>query len=242
MAVAYRALGLNTSNGGSGTLTMNDSFGQSGDLMIACIAYRGTVDPIGLPTGWTQIQKVFVSNVATNNNASPSLLMAYIQRGSTSPSLTFTGFNNVALGSIVYLTGYDTLSPIDVSTSLLSNSLIATHNTGAITPTRDGGLWLAMACAGIEGAVGAAWSNHFAVADTVLNSMTEVRDASSTFGADVDYAVAYIDYASLSNVDPLVPTNYQATHDRNSRSSLALVAIKPPAAVTATSRSFAVIC
>lgn len=243
MAVAYRTISTLANNGGTGTLTLTEPSGAvSGDLLIACIANRGTVNPIGLPSGWTQIERVFVSNTATNNNARPSLLMAYIERGGTAPSFAFTGFNNVAIGYVVRLDGHDTLSPIDVSTSLLSDSVITTHSTGAITPTRDDGLWLAMACAGVEGTNGTAWNTHTAIADVTSNSMTEIGDASTINGADVDIGVAYIEYADLTNPNPLVPTNYRVTHDRGSRSSLALVAIKPPAAVTATSRSFAVIC
>lgn len=243
MAVAYRTISTLANNGGTGTLTLTEPSGTtSGDLLIACIAYRGTVDPIGLPTGWTQIQKVFVSNTATNNTARPSLLMAYIQRGGTAPSFAFTGFDNVAIGYVVRMDGHDTLSPIDVSTSLLVDSLISTPETGAITPTRNGGLWLGMACAGVEGTNGSAWSNHIAIVNAVINTMTEIGDASTINGADVDIGVAYIAYGNLINVNPLVQTSYSTTHDRSSRSSLALVAIKPPAAPTATSRSFAVIC
>ena len=245
MAVAYRTISAQANNGGTGTLTLTAPAGAvSGDLFVACIAYRGTVDPIGLPTGWTQIEKVFVSNVATNNTARPSLLMAWIQRGGANPSFAFTGFNNVATGFVIRLDGHDTLSPIDVSTSLLSDSLAALHTTGAITPTRNDGLWIGMACAGVEGTNGTAWSSHNLLVgvNSTINPMTEIADFSTTLGADVDIAIAYIAYASISNLDPLVASSYETTHDRSSRSSLGLVAIKPPAAPTATSRSFAVIC
>lgn len=246
MAVAYRTISTLANNGGTGTLTLTEPPGAvSGDLLIACIAYRGTIRAIGLPSNWIQIEQVFVSNTATNNNARPSLLMAYIERGGSAPSFAFTGFNNVAIGYVVRFDGHDTLSPIDVSTSLLSDSVIATHSTGAITPTRDDGLWLVMACAGVEGTNGTAWSDHFAAvidgAITSFNPMTEIGDASTINGADVDIGVAYIEYGSLIS-GPFLPTNYQVTHDRNSRTSLALVAIKPPEAPTVTSRSFAVIC
>ena len=243
MAVAYRTISAQANNGGTGTLTLTEPSGATGgDLFVACIAYRGTVDPIGLPTGWTQIQKVFVSNVATNNTARPSLLMAWIQRGGSSPSFAFTGFNNVATGFVIRLDGHDTLSPIDVSTSLLSDSLTTLHTTGSITPTRDGGLWIGMACAGVEGTNGTAWSSHNLTVNTTINTMTEIADFSTTLGADVDIAIAYIAYASIININPLVASSYESTHDRASRSSLGLVAIKPPQEVTATSRSFAVIC
>ncbi len=245
MAVAYRTISAQANNGGTGTLTLTEPSGATGgDLFVACIAHRGTVNPIGLPTGWTLIESVFVSNTATNTNARPSLKMAWIQRGGSSPSFAFTGFNNVATGFVIRLDGHDTLSPIDVSTSLLSDSLITTHNTGAITPTRDDGLWIGMACAGVEGTNGTAWSSHNLLVgvNSTINPMTEIADFSTTLGADVDIAIAYLVYANISNINPLVASSYESTHDRASRSSLGLVAIKPPQEVTATSRSFAVIC
>jgi hypothetical protein len=243
MAVAYRSISVAVAVA-SGTLTLTEPTGATtDDLLIACIGYRGTSSTAPtLPAGWLQIEKVFVSNTATNNNARPSLLMAWIKRGASAPSFAFTNFNNAAIGYVVRIDGHDSLSPTDGSTSLLSDSVIATHSTGSITPTRDDGLLLAMACAGVEGTNGSAWSTHQATIGASVETMTEIGDASTTLGADVDIAVAYITAAQMTTSNPLQESSYSATHDRASRSSLGLVAIKPPQEVTATSRSFAVIC
>jgi hypothetical protein len=242
MAVAYRTISAAVAVA-SGTLTLTEPTGATtDDLLIACIGYRGTsATAPTLPTNWLQIEKRFISNTATNANASSSLIMAYIKRGATAPSFAFTGFNNAAIGRVLRLDGQDLNSPIDVSTSLLLTGSTATSGeTAAIDMTRAGGMWIGCASAGSEGTNGAAYSNHllkglFLGGDL---SMTEIGDNSTTLGADVDLGIAYLE----SNVDDLESRSYSWTHSPASRMAGALVHIKPPQEVTETSRSFAVIC
>lgn len=62
---------------------------SSGDLFVAIIAYKGTV-AFTLPSGWTQIENQNTGNTNSDSTGKSSILMAYIVRGGSVPSMVFT--------------------------------------------------------------------------------------------------------------------------------------------------------
>jgi len=74
----------------SGSLTLNEPAGvQSGDLLVATIAFRDTTG-FTSPTGWTRIQQRTAGNSLSGTSAASSLDFEYLVRGSSAPDLTFT--------------------------------------------------------------------------------------------------------------------------------------------------------
>lgn len=83
----------------SGDLTLTEPAGvQAGDLLIACIAYRGSA-AFSLPAEWSLLRQVSSGDTVSPTGGIGSVLMAWINRGGSTLALTFTRpAGDVALG------------------------------------------------------------------------------------------------------------------------------------------------
>lgn len=187
----------------TGNFTLAEPAGcQQGDLLVACIAYRGNV-VIGLPSGWATVatQQSSGNTSTTTSTAIGSGLMAYIIRGSSAPDLTFTRtLGDVAFGSIVaYRSDQGRTISYDTGTAntLAANSTTVT--TGTFTTAQYGELLL-MACCGADdtsssgylaatGPASGIWlatpvDNYTTVtgADTFLTIVSAIKDVAGATG------------------------------------------------------------
>ena len=120
----------------------------SGDVMIACIAYKGTA-AITAPAGWTA-PAALVQNTG-NTDATDGIasgVMFYIVRGASAPSLTCTRTaGDTAFAKVISYSGGAAL-PFDVGSSATQGAAGATPTTATITTALDGELIVAMAAYG----------------------------------------------------------------------------------------------
>lgn len=155
----------------------------AGDLLVACIGSRiASTTSITLPSGWTLVAEAKNNNTLSTSSALPSGMMAYIVRGSSAPSYTFTHpvAPNVALGRVVAYRNVHQTTPTDSGTTAVTTAtaLLAVSVTG-LTTTADDDLIVALTAGGQE----AAWS-AFAATDPATGSGTTADSAlDPIFGA-----------------------------------------------------------
>jgi len=173
----------------------------AGDLLVACIGSRiASTTQITLPSGWTRVSQQLNNNTSTNTSATPSGMMAYIVRGASAPSYTFTHpvAPSVALGRVFAYRNVNQTTPFDVSysTTTATGLTIVTAITGPTT-TQDYDLAVAMWAGGQEGTYTGFVANDVAtsgtttdsVLDPLLNGWLERSDILTTTGADTSLAV-----------------------------------------------------
>ena len=133
----------------SGNITLSEPTGSAqGNLLVASIAYKDTA-AFTLPAGWSLVATQQSSgNTSATSDAIASGVMAYIVRGASAPSLTFTRTaGDVAHGQILrYVPDsgtptYDTGS----ANTIAANS--ATVTTGTISTANANTLIVAMVAA-----------------------------------------------------------------------------------------------
>lgn len=173
-SVSVGTVAETTATGGNLTLSEPAS-SQSGDLLVACIAYRSNA-AFTVPSGWTLIAQE--SSGDTNSNAGiASGIMAYIVRGSSAPDLTFTRTGgNVARGAIVRYrdSGGGSITMEDSnSVTLASNN--ATITLGGISGS-SGSLIVAMAAGG-DGVSGLFSAMDAATDPTTASGATDTTTA-----------------------------------------------------------------
>lgn len=234
---------------GSFTLTAPTG-GTAGDLYVACIVYRGTHGtggPPSLPTGWTIIQRhnntTAPSNTAVNTTSIGAAMMAWIVRGAAEPDLIFGAtvnqqFTNIAIGSILRISGADTTNPVDASSVNTLATAAAAATTTAITTSSQNTLLILGCFAGQEGGV-SPWTNTNWNSQAVGGvSMTERTDQGTDLGADCALSVA-----TLTQTNAGTTGGGTATASLNvlSRNTLILAAIRPAQVAGNNARSFSVL-
>jgi hypothetical protein len=174
----------------------------SGDLLVACIGSRiASTTSITLPSGWALVAEAKNNNILSTSSALPSGMMAYILRGGSAPSYTFTHPTapSVALGRVFAYRNVHQTTPTDTGTTAVTTgtALLAVSVTG-LTTTVDDDLIVALTAGGQE----AAWS-AFAATDPATGSGTtadsaldpqfgawlERSDIQTTTGVDTSLAV-----------------------------------------------------
>jgi hypothetical protein len=132
----------------SGNLTLAEPAGiATGDLMVACIAYRSTA-AFTVPGDWNLVATQQSSGDTDATNGIASGLMMWCVRGGSAPTLTFnrTG-GDMATGRIIAYTGAKA-SPFDTGSANTLGSASATVTTGTITTAEPGELIVAMVSCG----------------------------------------------------------------------------------------------
>jgi len=125
-----------------------------GDLMIACIAYRGNA-AITLPSNWNVAGTTQNTGDTDTTNGIASAMMGYIVRGASAPALTCTRTGgDVALVRVVSYSG-GSATPYDTGSGSTLGALGNTATTGTITTAEAGELIVAMTSSGDSFAVSA---------------------------------------------------------------------------------------
>lgn len=195
--------GAVTAGTGTASITLTEPASvASGDLLVACISYRGT-NAFTLPSGWNvvSLQQSSGNTSTTTTSSIASGVMAYIVRGGSAPDLAFTrtaASADVALGRIVAYRGGHS-SPYDTgnaSTPVSNNT--ATFVTAGVTTAEANELLVAM----LAGADNVTTSGFFATdpsgssgaSDTTtaptVGSWIERADSGTNTGADTALAIA----------------------------------------------------
>ncbi len=132
----------------TGNFTLIEPAGVAdGDLMVACIAYRGNA-AITLPAGWTVVATAQNSGDTDASAGIASGHMAYIVRGANAPALICTRTaGDVVLARIISYSG-GKRAPYDTGSANTAASSSATVTTGTITTATAGELIVAMTSAG----------------------------------------------------------------------------------------------
>jgi len=174
----------------------------SGDLLVACIGSRiASTTSITLPSGWALVAEQKNNNTLSTSSALPSGMMAYIVRGGSAPSYTFTHpvAPNVALGRVFAYRNVNTSSPFDVGGGATGATAVLTALfTGGITTTVDDDLVVGMCAGGQE----STWSAYNATSgltssgttvdsalDPIFGQFLERSDIATTTGNDTSLAV-----------------------------------------------------
>jgi hypothetical protein len=127
--------GMNTDASGNFTM-FTPSNTLEGDLIIACIAYRGTAgSEITIPAGWTIIEHQTDMNTTANTSASSAAgLMCYIIRGASDPSYAFTRTGGDQAHGFTLVYRNSSGEPfLNTSSSTKSTSLSTVTNGGITT-------------------------------------------------------------------------------------------------------------
>jgi hypothetical protein len=135
---------------GTANITLTEpSVTDVGDLLIACIAYRGT-NAFTLPAGWNTVatQQSSGNTSTTVGSSIGSGCMAYIVRGASAPSYVFTrtaAGADVALGTVIRYRGGHASAPFDTGSSATLGANSTTVTTASITTAEAGELLVAFA-------------------------------------------------------------------------------------------------
>lgn len=187
----------------SGDLTLTEPAGvQAGDLLIACIAYRGSA-AFSLPAGWSLVRQESSGDTVSPTGGIGSGLMAWINRGGSAPALTFTRTaGDVALGNI------DAWRPADATKPATLTASVAT-TLGAASTTVATGSGFSTLIAN-ELLVIAGWQGDNVAASAYSDSSgatwAERQDSNTTTGADTGLAIATATKATAGAI-----TNFQYT-------------------------------
>jgi len=220
MAWTFRPISSGTTVA-SGDVTVNEPTGAAnGDLLIACIGFRDSVD-FGLPSGWTLIDEEVSGNTFVDNSGGTSrasIKAAYIIRGSSAPDLTFTRTGgDVAVGFCWgYAAGdFDAADPIGasiVSTNVKSTTL----SNGGVTTTEDNSL--IVSCGAAARRSGTAMTNFRATdpatgssdgdaTDPVAGAWKRFGHINTTTGADLQFGVAHAIKATAGGTGDCLATS-----------------------------------
>jgi len=181
--------------------TMNGRAIATGQLAIACIAYRSNA-AFTLPAGWTLIEQENSGNTTVATTASiASGLMAYcIWNTGTPPGLTFTRTGgDVARGNIVFYSG-NHATPFDVSESVTLATASTLGTLPAITTSQADELIVLLSInadnintnyAYMESDTATRSYNVWGFASPTLSWKNFIKrfDSLTTTGADVGFAV-----------------------------------------------------
>jgi len=169
-----------------------------GDLMVACIAYRGNA-AITAPTGWAAAAAAQNSGDTDATNGIASGAMFYIIRGASAPSLTCTRTGgDVVLARVISYSGAKP-HPLDTGSSNTLAVASGTVTTGTITTAEAGELLVAMGSGGdayttsaFDAATNPATASGATDTTTAPTNDTwiERQDSNTGTGADATLAIA----------------------------------------------------
>lgn len=227
----------------SGNITPTEPAGvASGDLLVACIAYRDSA-AFTLPADWTLVASQESSgNTTTNNSAIGSGLMAYIVRGASAPSFTFTRTGgNVALARVYAYRGVDQTTPYITGQSRTQPTAESNVSTNSLTTTSDDALVVFMVAGGQEGTVSnfrtetnltiaSSGTGSNSTAAPAPNMFQERSDDQTTTGADTLLAVADA-VATIAGLTGAPRADHTNTNVRHVGISAAFKLATPVAAV-----------
>ncbi|MBU4338688.1 hypothetical protein KKB43_01150 [Patescibacteria group bacterium] len=136
---------------GAGDITLVEPAGiAQGDLMVACIGYRGS-ESFSLPSGWALVATQQSSGDVDPTNGIASGVMAYIVRGAAAPDLIFTRTitvaNGVAQGRIIAYSG-GSATPYDTGSANTLAAAALDVTTASITTAEANELIVAMVSVG----------------------------------------------------------------------------------------------
>lgn len=171
-----------------------------GDLMVACIAYRGNAS-ITRPTGWSIVATEQNSGDTDATNGIASGDMFYIVRGSSAPSLTCTRTaGDVVLARVIsYTPSAGTVPVYDTGSANTLALASVTGTTGTITTAKASELIVAMASGGdaytvsaFDAATDPTTASGATDTTTAPTNGTwiERHDSSTGTGADATLAIA----------------------------------------------------
>jgi hypothetical protein len=161
---------------------------QDGDLLVAVISSRiASTTSITLPAGWTRVTEQKTNNVvAAATTGIASAMMAYIVRGTATPSLVFTHPTapSVAIGRIVAYRGGAEVSPLDTQSSFTTATAVTAVSGAGLTTTAANDLIVMAACGGQA----ASWTAFDAVTDPTTASSTASQTGAPTAGTWLERA------------------------------------------------------
>jgi len=175
---------------------------QAGDLMIACISSRiASTTSVTLPAGWTLVAEQKNNNIATNNSAAASGLMAYHVRGASNPALTFTHpvAPAPAIGRIVAYRGVNAVTPKDTQVAAQTATNTTAVSVAGLTTTALDDLIVAMAAGGQE----AAWSAFNATSPSGASGATVTTAPTTTWSERADSLTTTGNDTSLAIFDAI---------------------------------------
>lgn len=206
------AQGSNATEVTSGNLTLTEPSGSTeGDLLVAGIAYRSNA-AFTVPSGWAlaATQQSSGNTVTTTVGGIGSGLLAYIVRGASAPSFTFTRTaGDVAQGAVACYRcapGYTWVYDIGSSATMAANG--TTVSTAAFTTASTGEL-LVMMGAGGDNLTFSSYSST----STKIRAFTQRFQDATTTGADGTLAIADSIQASVATTGTLQYTSTGS--DRN---------------------------
>jgi hypothetical protein len=175
----------------------------AGDLLIAVIASRiASTTSITLPSGWALVGESKTNNVvAAATTSEASGMMAYIIRGASAPSYTFTHPTapSVAIGRVVAYRGADA-TPLDVGAGTKTATNITAVSVAGLTTAQANELIVEGLCSGRASAFSAfaavtdpatsSGTNSAQTANPIVGTWQERIDGSTTTGADTALAIA----------------------------------------------------
>lgn len=181
----------------SGNLTLTEPAGvQEGDMLIAMISFRATTT-FTLPAGWTIIStQANTGNTTVNSTASVvSHVAAYISRGATTPSLTFTRTGgDLAVGAIMAIRGKGALSYDTGSANVLAAASTAVTGNSITTTRPESFIFM-----GSSLALSTSVSGRAMATDPLAAAWTETLDYGTTTAADGGVAMGYAKKASAGS-------------------------------------------
>lgn len=184
----------------SGNLTLNEPSGAaSGDLLVACIAYRSNA-AFTLPAGWALVATQQSSGDTDATNGIASGVMAYIVRGGSAPSYAFTRTaGDVARGAVVAYRD-NSPSPYDTGSANTLAVASATVTTGTFNTAQAGELIVAMVACGdtlttsaFDAATDPATASGATDTTTEPTAGTWIERLDSSTGTGADTAIAIAD-------------------------------------------------
>lgn len=207
----------------SGNVTPGEPAGvRAGDLIVVCIAARGNVAFTNPAGAWVTVntQQSSGNTSTTATTAIASGHMAYIIRGASAPSYTFTRtLGDLGHGKAFAFRGVNQASPLDnsVAVTLAANATAVTTGSGW-TPSVEHCLYVMFGAAGDN----ALWSSWAASGGGGWTAWTEQEDTSTTTGADSNLGVAYAFNNSRTAI-----TAFTVTQAANSRHVIFAAGFKP---------------
>lgn len=229
--MAWTLADFDTASVASGNLTLPTlTLDAAGDLYVAFITIRGTA-AFTLPAGWTQIVQNNSGNTSTTPNASiAGGLLAYIVRGSSAPSLTFTRTGGDAatgwVAAFRHSGGLPARFDVAGSTFLAANNTVVT--VSSLTAAADDSL---VVTGGFipDNAID---QNDITATDP---SSWSSNGASTTQGADAAVYFSYADKATAGATGTIT-----ATMSATSRHGLAAAIFRPFRGVVADAGSYTI--
>ncbi len=160
---------------------------QTGNILVATIGFNTNPGTITMPTGWVLAVDSRINNSATLGRV--SIYYKIVQAGDPTTIVVGNSVSSTVNFNVQELTGVDTTSPVDVTSTI--NSGAASTTTTAIPATAMTTRANAIALSGVlyvSSSAFTSWSNNFLNADGVISfgynatkELTSKQTVSTTF-------------------------------------------------------------